>query len=114
MQHFQAVRQQLTARHAEIQRRLQAITRDLRHESQPLTADFAEQATEVENDQVLDALDSSIRLELGQIERTLARMNEGGYGVCETCGKPIAAERMKALPHATRCIVCEEKRTVAS
>jgi len=114
MQNFQLIRQQLTARHDEIQRRLQAITRDLRHESQPLTADFAEQAIEVENDQVLDALDSSIRTELAQIERTLARMDEGGYGICETCGKPIAAKRLEVLPHMTRCVVCEEKRSVAS
>lgn len=114
MQNFQAIQQQLTTRYDEIQRRLQAITRDLRHESQPLTADFAEQATEAENDQVLDALDHSIRLELGQIERTLSRINEGGYGICESCNKPIAAKRLEALPHATRCVTCEESRPDAN
>ena len=110
MQNFQVIRQQLTTRYDEIQHRLQAITRDLRHESQPLTADFAEQATEAENDQVLDALDHSIRMELGQIERTLAQIDEGSYGICETCGKPIPDKRLEALPHATRCVACEVNR----
>lgn len=110
MQDFQAIRQQLTARHDAIQRRLQSITRDLRHTNQPLNADFAEQATEAENDQVLDALDTSIRSELEQIENTLARMDVGEYGICEVCGNPIAKKRLAALPHATRCIGCEEKR----
>jgi len=109
MQKSHAIRQQLTARYDEIQHRLQAITRDLRHANQPLSADFAEQTVEVENDQVLDALDGSIRAEMEQIERTLARMDEGVYGVCEVCGKAIAAKRLKALPYATRCISCEEE-----
>ena len=109
MQDVQAIRTQLTTRYNEIQHRLQTITRDLRHAGQPLNADFAEQAVEAENDQVLDALDGSIRAEMGQIERMWARMNEGAYGVCEACGKPIAAKRLKALPYATRCIACEEE-----
>ena len=109
MQNIQAIRRQLTARYDEIQHRLQTITRDLRHTNQPLNADFAEQAVEAENDQVLDALDDSIRAEMEQIERTWARMNEGAYGVCEACGKPIAAKRLNALPYATRCIACEEE-----
>jgi DnaK suppressor protein len=103
------IRQQLTARYGEIQQRLEKITREVRHVNQPLNADFAEQAVEAENDQVLDALDHSIRSEMQQIENTLARMDEGLYGICEACGKPIAAKRLKAVPHAARCVQCEEK-----
>jgi len=31
----------------------------------------------------------------------------GQYGLCESCGKPIGAERLEALPTATRCIRCQ-------
>jgi RNA polymerase-binding protein DksA len=109
MQDFQPTRRRLKTRFDEIQARLRAITRDLRHANQPLNADFAEQAVELENDQVLDALDDSIRAEMEQIERAWARMDEGVYGVCEACGKPIAAKRLEAVPFATRCIACEEQ-----
>ena len=109
MPDYQPIRQQLTTRHGEIRQRLDKITREVRHVNQPLNADFAEQAVEAENDQVLDALDHSIRAEMEQIENTLTRMDKGLYGICEGCGKPIAARRLEALPHATRCIQCEEK-----
>ncbi|MBS1788224.1 MAG: TraR/DksA family transcriptional regulator [Acidobacteria bacterium] len=109
MKKFATIRKQLTARHGEILNRLEKISLDRRHVNQPLNADFEEQAIELENDQVLDALDGQIRTELRQIEKTLARMDEGVYGECEDCGKRIAAKRLEALPHTTRCIDCEEK-----
>jgi DnaK suppressor protein len=31
----------------------------------------------------------------------------GQYGICENCGQPIGAERLEALPTATRCIRCQ-------
>lgn len=108
MQDFPAIRQQLAIRYEGMRLRLEKITREVRHLNQPLNADFAEQAVEAENDQVLDALDRSIRAEMEQIEKTLARMEEGAYGRCDACGEPIAVERLKALPHAIRCIECEE------
>lgn len=108
MKKFARIRKQLTARHDEVLNRLEKISLDRRHVNQPLNADFEEQAIELENDQVLDALDGQIRAELKQIEKTLARIDEGMYGECEDCGKPIAAKRMEALPYTTRCIDCEE------
>ncbi len=41
---------------------------------------------------------------LEQIERALARIDEGTYGTCERCGKPIPEERLRARPWATLCI----------
>lgn len=38
----------------------------------------------------------------------LQRMEEGKYGVCESCGKPIAVERLEALPFARFCVKCAE------
>jgi DnaK suppressor protein len=41
---------------------------------------------------------------LVEIEAALERIEGGTYGVCVTCGKPIASERLEAVPYAARCI----------
>jgi DnaK suppressor protein len=112
MQEYESIRQQLSARYKAIQTRLQKITRDVQHANEPLNADFAEQAVQRENDEVLDALDSSIRAEMEQLQVTLKRLDQGAYGVCESCGKNIPLKRLEALPHASRCVVCAEKAQV--
>lgn len=109
MKKFATIHKQITDRQAEVLTRLEKITHERRHSNQPLNADFEEQAVELENDQVLDALDEQIRAELKQIEKTLTRLDEGLYGKCEDCGEKIAPKRLEALPHSTRCIDCEEK-----
>jgi RNA polymerase-binding protein DksA len=45
---------------------------------------------------------------LAEIDGALARIDEGTYGVCVRCGKPIGRERLDALPWATLCI--DDKR----
>jgi DnaK suppressor protein len=44
---------------------------------------------------------------IAQIDAALQRMDQGSYGICARCGKPIAEERLEALPHATFCITCQ-------
>ncbi|MEZ4864966.1 MAG: TraR/DksA C4-type zinc finger protein [Caldilineaceae bacterium] len=44
---------------------------------------------------------------LGQIERALAQIEQGTYGLCVQCHQPIHAERLEALPYATLCITCQ-------
>jgi RNA polymerase-binding protein DksA len=43
---------------------------------------------------------------LEEIDRALARMDEGTYGRCVNCGKEIAVERLEAIPYADYCIDC--------
>jgi RNA polymerase-binding protein DksA len=47
---------------------------------------------------------------LSAIDGALARIDEGTYGVCMSCGHPIAPERLEARPWATLCIDCQRKR----
>ncbi|MBI5300825.1 MAG: TraR/DksA family transcriptional regulator [Chloroflexi bacterium] len=46
---------------------------------------------------------------LAQIDVALARLAAGKYGVCDSCGNPIAPERLEAMPHATLCVLCQAK-----
>ena len=43
---------------------------------------------------------------LVEIDRTVASLDAGRYGVCERCGRPIAPERLAARPTATTCVPC--------
>ena len=67
-------------------------------------------ATEVTESQRGQQLRERDELHLTQIEGALKRIDAGSFGTCETCGKPIAPERLEALPWATDCIDCHSKR----
>jgi RNA polymerase-binding protein DksA len=44
---------------------------------------------------------------LEAVDGALARLDAGTYGTCARCGRPIAAERLEALPWAAHCIECQ-------
>lgn len=74
-----------------------------------LSADFAEQAQEQENDEVLDGLASVEGDKLAMIEAALARIDAGVYGKCMDCDGKIKPARLLAMPFTTRCIRCAEE-----
>ncbi|HEU5423258.1 MAG TPA: TraR/DksA C4-type zinc finger protein [Nitrolancea sp.] len=42
------------------------------------------------------------------IQQALQKLDDGTYGICERCGKPIAPERLEALPFARYCLDCQD------
>jgi DnaK suppressor protein len=101
-----AARLRLMERKQELEQRSAHAKSDMRHESDPLVADFADQATQREDDEVLAQISSSADAELLQIRRALARLNSGDYEVCARCGGAIAAGRLQAVPSTDRCSHC--------
>lgn len=83
--------------------RAEIIEDDLRH---PLDADWSEQAVDLADDEALEGVDDALRAEIQQVRFALARIQNGTYGTCATCGQAIKPERLKARPVATRCIKC--------
>lgn len=108
MKDYQEVRGHLLNMLEELDDRLGKITDDVRHIDRPLEQDFSEQATENENDEVLDALGNAARGEGDKIRQAISRIDAGTYGICLRCGKPIKKERLAALPYANLCIHCAE------
>jgi DnaK suppressor protein len=53
------------------------------------------------------ALSAQARAAVDEIDRALAKMDAGTYGVCERCGNPIPKARLKALPYAALCVACK-------
>lgn len=76
------------------------------YKSEPVSADFAEQAQEVKNDEVVEALDQGAQIELSQINKALQRIEAGVYGECVVCGAYIDQKRLAAIPHTPFCIKC--------
>jgi RNA polymerase-binding transcription factor len=63
-------------------------------------------------DQDVSALTADLRNRtLREVESALTRVTSGSYGVCEGCGEEIAPARLKAIPWARYCVVCQEMRS---
>ena len=52
------------------------------------------------------SLVNQLRDTLADVERALAKMDEGGFGTCEECGADIAEPRLEAMPATRWCIDC--------
>ena len=106
MPDLNAIRDQLLKRQAELRSRTEHANADLRHERDPLVADFADQAVQRSNDEVLAAISDSATRELNQISVALRRLAAGQYSICAVCGDEIATERLRTVPYTDRCSSC--------
>ena len=53
------------------------------------------------------ALSAQARLAVDEINHAIAKIGNGTYGRCESCGQPIPKARLKALPQARLCVACK-------
>jgi len=117
---FAAMRRSQRARDI-LEERRTALLADLR---QDIHDAFAGVDT-IQTHDAMDDLDASVVTELTsvhfdlmqmkgdalvRIDEALARINEGRYGLCESCGAEISEARLNALPFALRCTHCEERK----
>jgi len=93
----------LENKQAQLIKRIAAIEADF-HKGR--SQDFSEQATETENDGVLDEIHHEAKLELELVNSALQRITIGLYGNCIECDEPITPDRLSALPYTTKCIQC--------
>ena len=61
-------------------------------------------ATAMYDRELDDGLEQGARETLAEIDAALQRIEDGTYGICEGCGKPIGAERLNAIPWTRLCI----------
>lgn len=75
--------------------------------------DSTDTATAVTEIGTLMAEEENIQKLLAKTQRALIKIQDGSYGLCDTCGQPINKARLKAVPFAVLCVPCkslEEKR----
>jgi len=96
-------RAQLESRRQELLDRMAQVETELdSHEAK----DWEEQATEQENDEVLERLGFAARAEIAQIDAALQRVATGDFGICARCGEEIAEKRLDLLPYTPHCANC--------
>ncbi len=71
--------------------------------------DAADAAFDTGSDEISSQLAELEARELSKIERAIARMKQGTYGLCEACSKKIPVARLNALPYSTYCIECQRE-----
>jgi RNA polymerase-binding protein DksA len=69
---------------------------------------LADNATDTYMRELDEGLEENTGHLLAEIEHALGRIDEGTYGTCVACGRPIGEERLEAVPYATLCI--DDKR----
>ena len=103
MSDYDAIIERLRKKKGELEDRLGRVETSLR---KTYAKDWQEQSIERESDEVVEALDESIRTELSQINAALARVDKNEYGICAVCDDPIPVGRLEALPYTDRCVSC--------
>jgi DnaK suppressor protein len=109
----------------EMRRRLEEKRRELREslgeltEANPIPVDpnvasegpqdFEESAVDVNEMEDERAIRANQRELLQQVNEALARIENGTYGICTNCNKPINEKRLEAIPWASLCLDCEEE-----
>lgn len=98
--HFKAL---ILQRLADLGHRIEEIDAELGHE---MSKDLGEQAIDIEDDEVLENLGHAAKKETGLLMAALRRIEDGTYGICQTCGEDILKERLEAVPYAPLCRNC--------
>jgi RNA polymerase-binding transcription factor DksA len=99
-----------------IKRRLEAMREKLLGNAQQRSKkpianpDSGDLARRYDRWQRSSSLDQMLQKRLTEIDSALIRFEEGRYGVCTSCGKPISKARLEALPQTPLCLQCRRKR----
>jgi RNA polymerase-binding protein DksA len=84
-------------------------SRSIEDETEEETFDnhIADSASITLNREIDTTLEENSEHVLRAIDAALNRIADGTFGTCVRCGKPIAVERLEAMPYATKCIECK-------
>ncbi|WP_432084255.1 TraR/DksA C4-type zinc finger protein [Streptomyces sp. WAC 04229] len=61
------------------------------------------------DDQPMAAQQAAIERVLKEIDEAFARVEDGTYGACLGCGKPVPGERLEILPYTLYCVACQRR-----
>ena len=101
----------VSAGSSEIERRLQDDVDSARKQVAKFEAEYEEVLADPgviqEDRDGTRTLLEAARASAAAAERALARFESGSYGICAKCGKPIAPERLEAIPDTVTCVSCQ-------
>lgn len=104
--HFKKV---LVAKESELVAELARREAEAREPAGADVGDVADEATSSENREMALEESELLRQTLTEVRDALRRMDEGTYGKCVDCGRPIEPARLEAVPWTPYCRVDQER-----
>lgn len=107
---IESIKKALLAKREELLRQQKAQLSSLQNEDRYHLADLEEMAPEAsDTDSVCELVDLSSGT-ISEIDLALEKIQQGSYGYCDVCGRPIARERLEVLPFASLCVGCQREK----
>jgi len=106
LDHF---RKRLEERQQDLRRMVTKTEQDGRTVDEDSAQDIADRAASSYTKEFLFSQSNNDRQILQMVDGALARIREGSFGECISCGKEINAKRLEAVPWTRHCIECQEK-----
>jgi DnaK suppressor protein len=102
-------KKRLETRQQELRRTVTRTQADGRTADEDTAQDIADRAASSYNKEFLFSQSNNDRQLLHMVESALARIHEGSFGECISCGREINPKRLEAVPWTRHCIECQEK-----
>ena len=102
-------KKQLETRQQELRKIVARTEQDGREADVGVAQDVADRAASSYTKEFLFHQSNNERQLLSMVEGALARLREGAFGECVSCGNEINAKRLEAVPWTRYCIACQEK-----
>ena len=102
-------KKKLEDRQQDLRRMVSSRQQDGRNQGEDIAQDIADKAASSYNKEFLFTQSTNERQMLGMVDSALARIREGTFGECISCGNEINAKRLEAVPWTRYCIECQEK-----
>ncbi|HET9409091.1 MAG TPA: TraR/DksA family transcriptional regulator [Candidatus Sulfotelmatobacter sp.] len=106
---LEAFKKRLETRQQELRRTVNRNQQDGRSADEDTAQDIADRAASSYNKEFLFSQSNNDRQLLQMVDGALARIREGSFGECISCGKEINPKRLEAVPWTRHCIECQEK-----
>ena len=106
---LETFKKRLETRQLELRRTVNRNQVDGRSADEDTAQDIADRAASSYNKEFLFSQSNNDRQLLMMVDGALARIREGSFGECISCGKEINPKRLEAVPWTRHCIECQEK-----
>jgi DnaK suppressor protein len=106
---LESFKKRLEERQQTLRKTVSRTEEDGRIADQDTAQDIADRAASSYTKEFLFSQSNNDRQLLQMVETALARIREGAFGECVSCGNEINAKRLEAVPWTRYCIACQEK-----
>lgn len=106
---IEKLQKKLVEKKQEISSELSEIYNESKTVESGIAQDVGDKAESSYTKEFLLSLTETERIQLLMIDDALKRIQKGGYGYCQKCGKKIDLKRLNAIPWTQYCIQCQQK-----